>query len=134
MTMKLINRKTDYTIRAIAYIGRCKRRFVPVSEIAQSLCIPRPFLRKILQILHTHGMLNAREGREGGFSLAVPLKKIFLTDLITILQGPVKLVDCLMKKRFCPVAKNCILKKKIEAIEQLVKNKLQAITIASLFT
>lgn len=130
--MKLINRDTDNAIRAINYIAHSRNRIVSVSEIAKKLRIPRPFLRKILQILQKKGMLKSYEGRGGGFRLAVSADKIFVVDLIKIFHGPVKLSDCIFKKRICPDIKHCILKSKIEHIEHIVMKELKALTIASL--
>lgn len=130
--MKLINKKTDYTIRAIKYLARCKGRIVPVKEIARALSIPRPFLRKTLQLLHKKGMVHACEGRGGGFTLAVPVEDIYLLDLIKIFQGPIRFVDCLLKKNVCPDIKKCILKDKMQHIEQIILKELETVTIGSL--
>lgn len=130
--MKLINRDTDYAMRALRYIVRHKNKLVSVSEIAKALKIPHAFLRKILQILQKEGILNSIEGRNGGFNLAVPAEKILLVDLIKIFQGPVQLADCLFKKMICPDAQRCLLKKKMDRLEHLVIAELKSITIASL--
>ena len=129
--MKLINRDTDYAIRALSYIAQRKSKIISVSEIARELRIPRAFLRKILQILHKKGLLKSYEGRDGGFKLAVPAEKIILVNLIKIFQGPVKLVDCLFKKQICPDVRRCMLRDKIRYIEKLVASELKSITLAS---
>ena len=130
--MRLITRNTDYAVRAISYMSRQEERVVPVSELVKELKIPRPFLRKILQALNKQGLLKSYKGSGGGFSLDRPGNKIFLFDLINVLQGPVKFNECIFKKTFCPDVKSCALKKKIEAIEKYVVSQLQSITIASL--
>ena len=130
--MQLINRDTDYAIRALDYIACRKNGAASVSEISKRLRIPYPFLRKILQRLHKEGMLKSYEGRAGGFVLRVPIDKILLLDLIKIFQGPVRLADCLFNRKTCPDTKYCILKKKIERIEHLVSAELETVTVASL--
>lgn len=130
--MRLINRDTDYAMRALSYIAYNKNKIVSVSEISRKLRIPRPFLRKILQILQKKSLLKSYEGRDGGFRLDVPVDKIFLVDLIKIFQGQVKLVDCLFKKQICPDIKHCLLRDKVRHIENLVVSELKSITLASL--
>ena len=131
--MRLMTRNTDYAVRALSYIARQKEKVVPVSQLAEKLKAPRPFLRKILQILNKKGVLISYRGQGGGFALAKKPREIFLTDLIEILQGgPIKLNECLFKKMFCPDIKNCGLKKKIDVIERYVVARLKSITIASL--
>jgi Rrf2 family protein len=103
-----------------------------VSELVNALDIPRPFLRKILQILNREGVLNSFKGKGGGFVLAVPPEKILLTRLIDIFQKPVKLTECIFKEKICSDVGSCPLKKRIDAIEQHVILELGAITIESL--
>lgn len=130
--MKLINRNTDYAIKALMHIAKQNSERIPVSELAKTLEIPNPFLRKILQILNKRGVLNSYKGKGGGFLLACPPDKIFLKDLINIFQGPVKLNECIFKKNICPDLKTCSLKKKIDALEKYVVLELKSITLASL--
>ena len=130
--MKLITRDTDYAIRAVCFIAKQKTKIVPASELVEHLKIPRPFLRKILQLLNKEGMLSSFKGQGGGFQLKVAPNKIFLVKLIYIFQGPVELNKCFLKKHLCPNIKICILKKKLDAIEKYVITELASITVASL--
>ncbi len=130
--MKLITRDTDYAIRALCFVAKQKKKIVSVSELVEKLKIPRPFLRKILQILNKKGLLNSYKGQGGGFILNVLPDKIFLVDLMEIFQGPVTLNECLFKKIPCPAIKTCALKKRIDKIQKYVFSELGGITLASL--
>lgn len=130
--MKLITRDTDYAINALCFIAECNKRPVSVSELVNRLKMPRPFLRKILQILNKKELLNSYKGQGGGFELALAPNKIFLVDLIEIFQGPIKLNECIFKKRICPRINICPLKEKIDSIKKYVVSELKSITIASL--
>lgn len=129
--MKLITRDTDYALRALCFIAKHKKEIVSVAELVEQLKIPRPFLRKILQILNKK-ILKSYKGKGGGFSLAVTPNKIFLVDLIEIFQGPLRLNECFLKKMACPNTKTCALRKKINNIERGVIAELESITLASL--
>jgi Rrf2 family protein len=130
--MKLINRDTDYAVKALLYIAQKNPKRISVSELVDELDIPRPFLRKTLQTLNREGVLNSYKGKGGGFVLAMPPEKIFLIRLIEIFQKPVKLTDCIFKEKICSDVGTCPLKKRIDAIEQHVISELESITIASL--
>lgn len=132
--MKLITRDTDYAMRALAYIAERKGEVVSVPELLAALKIPRPFLRKILQSLGHGGFLRSTRGRGGGFLLARKPGAIALTDVMRLFQGPVKLNECIFKRRLCPNRPTCPLKKKIDAIERYVVTELQTFTIADLLT
>jgi len=130
--MKLITRDTDYAIRALIYIARNKDRIVSITELVKKLDIPRPFLRKILQLLSTNGVLKSYKGKNGGFELVRKPEKIRLLDLVEIFQGKFKLSECLFKKKICPNKISCKLRVQLDSLEELVENKIKEITLASL--
>ena len=130
--MKLMTRDTDYAVRAICFIARHRKKVVSVSELVKALKIPRPFLRKILQILHKKGLLKSYKGLGGGFLLALTPERILLVDLIKVFQGPFKLNECFFKKEICPNTRRCRLKEKIDLIEKDVLRELETINIAYL--
>jgi Rrf2 family protein len=130
--MKLLNRDTDYAVKALLYITQKNPKRMSVSELVNALDIPRPFLRKILQILNREGVLNSFKGKGGGFVLAMPPEEILLTRLIDIFQKPVKLTECIFKEKICSDIGTCPLKKRIDALEQHVISELESITIESL--
>ena len=130
--MKLITRNTDYAVRALCCIAEQKQEVISADRLVKSLDMPRPFLRKILQILNKEGLLNSTKGKGGGFALALSPGKITLTDVMKIFQGPIRLNECKFKKSYCPYISDCLLKKKIDEIEKEVIAKLKAITIASI--
>jgi Rrf2 family protein len=130
--MKLITRDTDYAIRALCYIAKNINEIISVRELVTKLKIPRPFLRKILQILNKKKLLKSSKGLGGGFVLSVPADKIFLLDLIKVFQGQFKLSECLFKKEVCPHTKICALRRKIDKIEKYVLKELKSVSIAYL--
>jgi len=130
--MKLITRNTDYALRALCFIAKNQGKIISVAELVKVLKIPRPFLRKILQVLNKRRILKSYRGLMGGFLLAAPANKIFLVDLIKIFQGSLHLNECFFKKMACPSKDKCALRKKINSIESYVIKELKPITIASL--
>ncbi|MBC7333444.1 MAG: Rrf2 family transcriptional regulator [Actinobacteria bacterium] len=130
--MKLITRDTDYAVRALCFIAKNKGQNVSVTKIVEELGIPRPFLRKILQVLHQNGILKSSKGFGGGFTLEMAPEKIYLVDLIEIFQGSVKINECLFKKRVCHRIQNCKLRKQLDEIQEYVISKLKNVTLASL--
>ncbi|MDD4182872.1 MAG: Rrf2 family transcriptional regulator [Candidatus Omnitrophica bacterium] len=129
--MKLITRDTDYALRAICFIAKKKNKKVCVPELVEGLKIPKPFLRKILQVLNKEKILISYKGIGGGFVLAKQPKDIYLTDLMEIFQGGINLNECTLHKMKCPNTSICPLRKKIRNIEKYVINKLSEINLAS---
>ncbi len=130
--MKLITRNTDYALRAICYIAKSKNNVVTATELVKKLQIPRPFLRKLLQILGKKRILKSSKGQGGGFILAVSPKDIHLIDLMRAFQGKFSLNECSFKKLICPNIKTCPLRHKLLKIEDYIGKQLNHITIAAL--
>ncbi|MCL5408532.1 MAG: Rrf2 family transcriptional regulator [Candidatus Omnitrophica bacterium] len=132
MKGKLITRDTDYAVRALCFMAINEEEIMPVDKLVEELKIPRPFLRKIMQMLNKKGILHSYKGKGGGFALSVSPDRIFLTDLIEVFQGPLKLNECIFKKNICPNINTCPLKKRIDKIEDYIKTQLQSISLHSL--
>jgi Rrf2 family protein len=130
--MKLLNRDTDYAVKALLYISKKNPERISVSELVRELDIPKPFLRKTLQTLNREGVLNSFKGKGGGFVLAMPPVEILLARVLEIFQKPVKLTECIFREKICSDIGTCPLKKKIDQIEQHVISELESITIESL--
>jgi Rrf2 family protein len=130
--MKLITRDTDYALRALCFIAKARDEIVCASVLVESLKIPKPFLRKSLQLLNKKGILISYKGLGGGFKLKVRPKALLLVDLIEIFQGPFRLNECFFKKRPCPQKSICRLKKRIDKIERYVLSQLKDITLQDL--
>jgi len=130
--VKLVTRNTDYAVRALCCIAEQKQEVISADQLVKSLEMPRPFLRKILQALNKEGLLNSSKGKGGGFTLTVSPEEITLADVMKIFQGPIKLNECKFKKSDCSCISDCLLKKKIDEIEEEVMAKLKAITIESI--
>ena len=129
--MKLITRNTDYALRAICYIAK-QGKLVTVADLVRMLGVPRPFMRKILQQLSKNKILESYKGQSGGFKLRLPSKRIFVIQIMRIFQGAVGLNRCFLKKDICPNKGNCILRKKIQVIENNVLSQLKQISVAAL--
>ncbi|MDD5737554.1 MAG: Rrf2 family transcriptional regulator [Candidatus Omnitrophica bacterium] len=132
MSTKLVTRNTDYAVRALCYMaarGKEEEGVTSVTELVKELGMPRPFLRKILQKLNTAKLLISQKGKGGGFKLAKPAEKIFITEVMQIFQGPFKINDCMFKRKICPNRKGCFLRRKLEAIEEYAVAQLKGVTI-----
>lgn len=114
------------------YIAQAEQDVVAVNELVQKIGIPKPFLRKILQILQKKGILRSTKGKGGGFSLKNMPKDIRLTDIMEIFQGSLSINECVFKKKKCPSIRTCVLKEKIDSLEQSVIKELNTITLAVL--
>lgn len=130
--MKLITREIDYGIRALIHLAGNRERIVPVTELVEELGITRPFLRKIMQELAKADVVRSYKGNKGGFRLKKRPDDIYLIDLVEVFQGKFSLNECILNKDICPNRSDCILKDRVENIEEKVKKELESIDLKSL--
>ena len=129
--MSLINRNTDYAVRALVHLAREKDGVVAVSQLAKAEKIPRPFLRRIMQVLCQNGLVVSCQGKSGGFSLKKKPTEISLGEVARVFQGEVDISRCLFRKAVCHNHQNCFLRKRLKKIEKIVVSELERTNIAS---
>ncbi|MHC4573937.1 MAG: RrF2 family transcriptional regulator [Planctomycetota bacterium] len=84
-----ISRSTGYALLAAGYIAQHQKQGIILSQdISKKYNIPLEYLLKILQQLVKANLLRSKRGPRGGFSLAKPLKKITLLQVIEAVDGP----------------------------------------------
>ena len=84
-----ISRSTGYALLAVGYIAQHPEQKIVLSQsIAKEYDIPLEYLLKILQQLVRANILRSKRGPRGGFSLAKPVKKITMLQIIEAVDGP----------------------------------------------
>jgi Rrf2 family protein len=84
-----ISRSTGYALLAVGYIAQHQEKKVILSQaISKQYDIPLEYLLKILQQLVRANVLRSKRGPRGGFSLAKPIKKITMLEVIEAVDGP----------------------------------------------
>ena len=84
-----ISRSTGYALLAVGYIAKHKDKGIILSQnISKAYNIPLEYLLKILQQLVKANVLRSKRGPRGGFSLAKPVKKITMIQVIEAVDGP----------------------------------------------
>ncbi len=94
----MLTRKGKYGLKALLHLsGLPAGASVSVNEIAEKNNISKKFLDGIMAELRNAGLVHARYGREGGFSLARSPKEIMVGHVIRVLDGPLSPIPCASK-------------------------------------
>ena len=91
----MLSKKTQYAFKALMYLAQ-KGNDEPVliAEISQQRNIPLKFLETILLELKKQGILDSKKGKGGGYYLSKSPDKIFLADVLRLIDGPIALLPC----------------------------------------
>jgi len=101
--------KGRYGLRAMMDLAANQKDDVPVflSDVAKRQEISEKYLEHIFTALRAAGLVRTVRGRKGGFLLSRPPAQITARAIITALEGPCRLVDCVDKPDVCPRSATC---------------------------
>jgi len=103
-----ITRAADYAVRVMLHLAtlppgaRANR-----TELARTAGAPASFVAKVLQRLVDTQLVRSRPGRRGGFELARAANELSLLDIVTAVEGPMCLNECLPGGDGCPRSSWC---------------------------
>jgi Rrf2 family protein len=87
--------------------GQPEGTVVSRSLLAEAAEAPESFLSKILQALARAGLIQARRGVGGGFSLSAPGARASLLEVVESIDGPIALNACLTSGGSCHRSAGC---------------------------
>ena len=76
----------EYGMRAVLYLAE-KGSICSSREVADEMSIPRDYLIQLAQLLRNAGIIHARPGKNGGYSLAKDASEISMLDVLNALQN-----------------------------------------------
>jgi len=136
--MRTISKKTQYGLKAMQALGRRYREGpVLIGTLAREESIPLKFLETILLDLKSHGLLESRLGRKGGYSLSRPPSTITIGSIIRVLEGPLAPLPCASETAFkacdeCPDVENCGTRIIMRQVRDAISGILDKTTLADL--
>lgn len=91
-----LTKKTGYGLVAMTHLAKLPEGEVASArEIAERFGVPASLLMNVLKKLGAAGYVESVRGARGGYRLARPPDEITLADIVTALEGPLRLAECL---------------------------------------
>ncbi len=104
----MLSQKAKYGIQALLFLARRGQGSpVLIKEIAEKERLPKKFLEAILLDLKSAGILHARPGRGGGYTLNRPPRTVTLGRVIRLIDGPLAPIPCVSQTAYAP-CKDCL--------------------------
>ncbi len=107
MSLQITN-QADYALRAMLYLARLgygKR--APSNVIAEEMSMSRIFLSRINTQLVNARLISTWRGARGGVALTRPPSEISVYDVLTAVEGPIRLAACIDDPECCPFSDTC---------------------------
>ena len=128
-----MTKQADYGIVLLTRMANEAERLFTAAEIAEEAQLPQPTVSKILKILGRAGLLLSHRGMKGGYTLARDPEAITVAEIITALEGPIAITECIndspgecSQELFCPVRGNW------QRINYAIRHALEGITLAEM--
>ena len=106
------SRREDYAIILVNKLAQVyNKKLISLTEIASEYAISLFFLRNLANALRKAGLIQATEGKNGGYTLSKDPKKIKMGEILSIFSEKQNLTCCSHNEkhaRTCPQQKNCI--------------------------
>ena len=118
-------------------IKQGKFEFLSTEMISKVLCIPKPTLVKILQSLSMNGIIETREGKQGGIRLMKDPSKITVLDILMAVEKGKPLFQTqfnILAEGKRPDNAQKSIKKVLEGAEEQMKNALANKSIQEILT
>ena len=126
-----ISTKGRYGLRTLMDIAMHQDMgVVTLNDIAKRQNISVKYLWQVINPLKTAGILNVTRGAKGGYLLARRPEDITMLDVVTILEGPLALVECLVSTGICARVPNCVSRAVWKQVNTAVEEALKGITLA----
>lgn len=100
--------------------------------IAEKYALPAPFVEKIMHQLGRSYLVEARQGRGGGYTLACDPATVSVRRVLEALDESLDLVDCLGSDAACRLAEICPTRPAWRKIDQRFKELLDSLSLSDL--
>lgn len=125
-----LTKRSDYAIRAMLALTRCREGLLSSRRIAEEMQIPPRFLPQIMGDLTRAGLVEAHPGRAGGYRLAEPADHVTLLRVIEAVEGQAHRQVCVLRGGPCGVDGYCDVHDVFFSAEGALLDRLRSATLS----
>jgi Rrf2 family protein len=134
-----LTKQTEYALRALVWLSTeeesPRAAGLPArhkaAAIASGAQIPPVFAARVLSQLQRQGLLRARAGQQGGYTLAHPPAAISLLRVIEAVEGPLQTRTCVLRDSACGAGDTCLLHDSWSTAQDALRSVLGQTTLAT---
>lgn len=131
--MLKINRKSDYAVRVMLALAKENPGTrLSTKKVREAMLIPHAFLQRIVADLSKSGLIDMFPGPRGGLSLAKPPDAITLKDILTAIDGPITISDCIEEPDECALEVACPVRSRWARLQSIIVHELERTNLREL--
>lgn len=129
-----LSKLTDYSVVVLAEMARGQGSLMTASGLAVQVGLPEPTVAKVLKLLARGTVINSVRGANGGYLLAKNPDEISIAAVITAVEGPVVLTDCVGHSDHdcCTHAASCSVRGQWDPVNAAMRQALENVTLAQM--
>jgi len=106
-------------------------------QIADCFDVSTSLLMNVLKELASAGYVESVRGSRGGYRMAIDPEDVSLADLVSLLEGPVKLAECMTETAnegqcTCQVMARCPVTDPVHRVQRKLKDFLSSVTLGEI--
>lgn len=132
--MLRFSKMADYGILLLGHFARHPDSLCSAAELAETYHMPRSVVSNLLKAFTRAGLLSSRRGLHGGYQLDRPVDEVTLLEVLNVIDGPVRLLDCAMQDLdlSCGYEDVCTSRSPMLKVHRRIMALLEGITLAEL--
>jgi Rrf2 family protein len=131
--MMKLSKKADYGLIALKHLAMHGRQeSCSAGDIADIYKMSTPLMAKVLQKLAKSGLVAARHGSSGGYTLAREASEITALDVIRAIEGPLFITSCVTSRGACDVSMTCSIREPLKRVNDSILEVLGKVTISQM--
>ena len=130
--MLRMGKLTDYGIVLMSYLAANSNVHHSAHTLAEAVRVPLPTVRKVLKALLNGGLLKSERGFQGGYSLSRSADAISVAEIITAIEGPIALTECVSDESHCDQEMHCSVQTNWSRINNAVFHALDEVKLSNM--
>lgn len=130
--MLRMGKLTDYGIVLMSQLATKSTSQFSAHALADTVKMPLPTVRKVLKALTRSGLLTSERGATGGYSLSRLPEQISVAEIITAIEGPIALTECVSGESLCEQETHCAVQTNWTRINDAVFHALDEVKLADM--
>ena len=136
--MLALTKKTGYGLIAMTHLAQLAQDEVASArEVASKFGVPQSLLMNVMKQLCAAGYVESVRGAHGGYRLARSPEEVSLADLITAVEGPIRLAQCVAGRKDaddqpCQLVDRCPIADPVHRVQRKLSDFLKTVTLAEI--
>ena len=130
-----LSRLADYGVVLLGHMARCEDATQSAHLLAEKTGVPLATVSRVLFTLGRAQVVIPVRGPGGGFKLARPAHDISVAEIISAIDGPIALTQCIQRgPGACEVERFCPSRGGLHVINSAIRQALESVSLAELVT